>query len=43
MRLTEDEFAAVVAESLESIPEGFEPYLEGVAVDIEGDARSRDL
>ncbi len=35
MRLSDDEFEAVVDEAIESIPEGFSHYLEELAVDIE--------
>lgn len=35
MRLSDDEFAAVVEAAIESVPEGFEPYLQDIAIDVE--------
>lgn len=35
MRMSDEEFHAVVEEALDSIPEGFHRYLEDVAVDVE--------
>jgi predicted Zn-dependent protease with MMP-like domain len=35
MQLSGDAFSEVVRQALEGIPEGFRPYLEGVAVDVE--------
>ena len=35
MRLSDDEFEAVVDEAIRSIPEGFQGYLEEIAIDIE--------
>ncbi len=35
MRLSPEEFEELVDEALESIPPPFEPYLEGLAVDVE--------
>jgi len=35
MKLSRDAFSELVRQALEGIPEGFRPYLEGVAVDVE--------
>ena len=34
MRMTADEFAAVVSEAIASIPADFREYLEGVAIEL---------
>ena len=36
MHLSDDEFAGVIEDAIESIPEGFHKYLRDVVVDIEG-------
>ncbi len=43
MRLTDDEFAEVVAEAVESVPEGFHIYLDEIAVDIEDEPDARTI
>ena len=35
MRLSEEEFEEVVDEAIQSMPEGFRPYLDDIAVDVE--------
>lgn len=35
MRVSEEEFEALVDAALESIPPAFEPYMDGLAVDVE--------
>ena len=35
LKLTDEEFAEVVEDALQSIPDGFKHYLEEIAVDIE--------
>jgi predicted Zn-dependent protease with MMP-like domain len=41
MQLTDEEFAEVVEEALQSIPQGFHRYLEEIAVDIEDEPDER--
>ncbi|MHC4066004.1 MAG: metallopeptidase family protein, partial [Planctomycetota bacterium] len=35
MKLSRQQFRQLVAEALEGVPESFQPYLEGLAVDVE--------
>lgn len=43
MHLSDEEFARVVEEAVESVPEGFRPYLEEIAIDIEDEPDERTL
>jgi predicted Zn-dependent protease with MMP-like domain len=43
MHLSDDEFANVVEEAAESVPAGFRPYLEEIAIDIEDEPDARTL
>jgi len=43
MRMTADEFAAVVGEAIASIPEDLRKYLEGVAIDVADEPTADEL
>lgn len=43
MHLSDEEFGRVVEEAVESVPAGFRPYLEEIAIDIEDEPDARTL
>ncbi len=43
MRMTADEFGAVVSEAIASIPEDLREYLEGVAIDVADEPTADEL